>query len=411
MEDEIFALGILLFNNSLIFSTKLIEEDFTSETRKKGFITLVKLVEAGEKVDCLYLSDKLKSQEPNKWYTTYGTGSLLESHERRIKEATKRRKLNKIFTYQNSQQPTDEIVSNIEKVLQNYDTTESTYTHVSDSIPEVVDYIEELHKLKGGCSGIPTGLDPIDYNMGGLQSEYMIIGARPSVGKTALIMTIIDKIALDKKVGVFSLEMPKKTLLTRLVSMKANIGMSDIRKGTMKEADFGKLANGFNSIEKMGLFIDDTPRIKLSTLKANARRMVKKDKVECIFIDYMTLIKPDKVDIPRHEQVSQISAELQGLQRGLKVSLIVLAQLTRDKDGNRPSLSSLRESGSIEQDADSVLFLHRDKKYDEHYRATNNIIPIDLIIAKNRNGAVCSDTLEFAQKQTRFQNPTGVNYD
>jgi replicative DNA helicase len=404
MEDEVFALGILLFKNDLIYSTKLIEEDFTSDSRKKGFTTLKNKVESGEKVDCLYLSDLLKSQEPNKWYTTYGTGSLLESHERRIKEATKRRKLNRIFTYQNSKEPTDEIVSKIEKELSNYETSESTYCHVSDKIPETIEDIERQHAAKGGCTGIETGIDAIDYNMGGIQNELIIVGARPSVGKTSFAMTLIEKISKDMNVGLFTLEMPGKAIIKKYVAMESNISMTDLRKGNLRPADFERLAQSFKLIEKSGLYIEDTPRMDMMTLKASARKMAKKNDVKIIFIDYIGLIAPENNSIPRNEQVSQISAELQRLRRELDIPIVVLTQLSRDKDGNKPSLSSIRESGSIEQDADAVIFLHREKQYDEEYRGKNNVIPILMIIAKNRNGPVCANEIMFNQNKTKFFN-------
>ena len=408
MEDEIYALGILLFNNELIFSTKLIEEDFTSETRKKGFTTLVDLVENGEKVDCLYLSDKLNSKEPNKWYTTYGTGSLLESHERRIREATKRRKLNKVFTYQNSKEPTDEIVNKISNVISNFDSGETTYRHVSEGTQEVLEHIEETHALQGKCSGLRTGLDAIDYGMSGLHPELIIIGARPSVGKTSLVLTIVEEVSKHVNTGIFSLEMRQKLLTTRFVCMKSNVGLTDIRRGMLKPADFESMARAMSEIEKMKLFIHDEPAIKYNDLKANIRRMVKKDKVKIVFIDYIGLISPEDPRLPRHEQVSQISKGLKALQMELNISIVVLTQVSRSSEEKRPTLASIRESGSIEQDADTVIFLHRDnEKYNEAKRNNDNLIQMEFIIAKQRNGPVGIEEIEFAQKQTRFQNPIG----
>ena len=402
-EYEIQILGSLMFDNKYFYQTTLTEKHFTSQERKQGFTLIMELVENDVKVDPFVIRDKLGSVA-FEWNTHFVAGGNFEFYHGKLIEFEKDRRLNSILHIIQSKYDPDKKALEIEKILSGLDVGSSGYCHVRSTLGETIEYIDKMAKLNGACSGIATGIDCLDSEMSGLQSEYILIGARPSVGKTSLALTITEYISRNNKIGFFSLEMSTKSLSTRLASMISGVGVKEIRKGLRKPVDFHNLSEAFMKIEGCGLYINDTPNIRFQNLKNEARRMKMKDGIDCLIIDYIGLISPDDTRVPRHEQVSLVSKGLKQLQRELDIPIIALSQLTRDKEEKMPSLSSLRESGSLEQDADAVIFIHRDKSVTEQIRMENNIIPIKLIIAKNRNGPVGTWDVDFNQKRTQFLN-------
>jgi replicative DNA helicase len=223
------------------------------------------------------------------------------------------------------------------------------------------------------------------------------------VGKTAFALSMAANMAVKRQIPVafFTLEMSDQALMQRLLASEARIRSEALRSGMLRPTDFDALTEAASRIYEAPLYIDDTPNMKLLDLRAQARRMKSREKVEVIFIDYIGLIEPEsKNNVPRHEQVAEISRSIKSLARELEVPIICLSQVGRQSEGKAPSLADLRESGSIEQDADVVLFLHRDREQDA------SSIETQLIVAKQRNGPIGTVNLAFLAKYTRFESLT-----
>ena len=236
------------------------------------------------------------------------------------------------------------------------------------------------------------------------KSEFIIIGARPSIGKTALALSMAANIAIKQGIsaGFFSLEMSDMALMQRLVASEARINSSHLRSGMFKMSDFSKLTEAASRIYEAPLYIDDTPNMKLLQIRSTARRLKAQEDVQILFIDYIGLIEPEnKGRTPRHEQVGEISRSLKALARELEVPIICLSQVGRQSEGEPPKLSDLRESGSIEQDADVVMFLHRDRMGSEDEPGSDR--KTELIVAKQRNGPVGKVELVFVPQYTKFE--------
>lgn len=270
--------------------------------------------------------------------------------------------------------------------------------------------IEELYEGRGKISGLPTGFADIDKMTDGLQrAEMIVIAARPSMGKTALAMNIAEHIAVDLKlpVAVFSLEMSYEQLMQRTLCSRARVNLRRVRDGFLSERDFPALQNAASKISESKLFIDDSSMLSIHELRAKARRMKVIHDIQAIFIDYLQLLRSTsrRAQENRQIEVTEISAGLKALAKELNIPVVVLAQLSRKADDReRPMLSDLRESGSIEQDADLVGFITREEYYattdEERIAAHGKAI---LHIAKARNGDVGPIPLTFLKEFTRFE--------
>ena len=285
-----------------------------------------------------------------------------------------------------------------------------SYKSVKDIIPRTIDIISSRYYSKLDYTGIPSGFMDLDRFTSGFQpSELIIIGARPSIGKTALALSMAANISIHKKIpaAFFTLEMSDMALTQRLISGEANIESNALRTGFLKSSELQKLMDAAGLIYDAPLFIVDMPNMKLLDLRAQARRLRVQQKVEIIFIDYLTLISSENSQLQRHEQVAEISRSLKSLARELNIPIVALSQVRREVEGKRdnsgPGLADLRESGSIEQDADLVMFLHREreqKKNDE--QASTETILTDLIVAKQRNGPVGTVKIVFHPRFAKF---------
>ena len=275
---------------------------------------------------------------------------------------------------------------------------------------EVVDkttsIIQKQYHDHNSFSGIPCGFNRLDSMTSGFQkSELSIIGARPSMGKTAMALTMMENIAINQKIpcGFFSLEMSFEQIGQRLLSQVAHIPGHKIRSGMMKLEDLQKIYDAAGRIFESPLYIVDTPNMQLLDLRAMARRMVQSKGVQIIFIDYIGLISTQNSSAPVYEQISEISKSLKSLARELNIPVVCLCQVARDAEGSEPTLAQLRGSGSIEQDADVVMFIHRDrKKTDEEDQ--NPVMDAKLIVAKQRNGPIGDVNLLFLSSYTKFEN-------
>ena len=289
--------------------------------------------------------------------------------------------------------------------------------NVKDLVNKAISQIEDYFSRQGQLSGISTGFPDMDKMTDGLHGgEMIIIAARPSMGKTSFAMNIAESVALDQKlpVGVFSLEMSAQSLILRMLCSVAKVNLRNIRDGFMSEADFPKLMNASGRMSASKLFIDDTAGLSILQLRARARRMHQQHGIRLFVIDYLQLLNSTarRAQENRQQEIADISSGIKGLAKELNVPVIVLAQLNRDieKDKNRkPRLSDLRESGSIEQDADLVGLLYKPSEGDDEdgggSQENNNpdSRAVNLLIAKQRNGPTGDVKMTFFNSFTRFE--------
>ena len=271
------------------------------------------------------------------------------------------------------------------------------------------DRLDYLHQHKGEISGVRTGFADLDALTTGLQrSDLVIVAARPSIGKTSLALNIAEHAAVrdGRTVGIFSLEMSKEQLVLRLLSSVANIDSQRLRTGFLEEMDFTRLAPAMNALAEAAVYIDDTPNISTMELRTKARRLQAEAGLDLVVVDYLQLMQSSVTsrDANRVQEVSEISRGLKALARELQVPVVALSQLSRQpemRESKEPRLSDLRESGSIEQDADLVLFLWREKdRAGAEADADGEVV--NLKLAKHRNGPTGEVRLWFRKRQTRF---------
>jgi replicative DNA helicase len=286
---------------------------------------------------------------------------------------------------------------------------------IKEQVMAAIESIEKLYDSKGAISGLPTGLPDLDTMTDGLhEAEMIVIAARPSMGKTALAMNIAEHIAvdMDMAVAVFSLEMSAHQLVQRLICSRARVSLKKIREGFLAEHEHPKLTQMASKFAGSKLFIDDTPGLSILELRAKARRLKSQHDIKLIVIDYLQLLKSTsrRAQDNRQIEISEISSGIKALAKELSIPIIVLAQLNRNPEARtgsskgRPRLSDLRESGSIEQDADVVGLLTREEYYAENDEERAEALgKATLIIAKQRNGPVGDIPLTFIKEFTRFE--------
>ncbi len=287
---------------------------------------------------------------------------------------------------------------------------------MKDQVMEAIESIEKLYERKGGITGISTGFVEFDRMTSGMHgAEMIVIAARPSMGKTALVMNIAEHVAVQEKlpVGVFSLEMSSQQLVQRLLCSRARVNLQKVRDGFLAERDFPSLtaaaSNAASKLAEAKIFIDDSAGLSILELRAKARRLRAQHDVQLLIVDYLQLLRSTsrRAQDNRQLEISEISAGIKGLAKELKIPIIVVAQLNRQpeaRSGGKPRLSDLRESGSIEQDADLVGLLVRPEIYEEDEEArAEKAGEAELIIAKQRNGPVGEIPLTFLKEFTRFE--------
>jgi len=287
-----------------------------------------------------------------------------------------------------------------------------TSRKISEVLKESITILDNVIKSKNPITGISMGFEKLDQLTSGFQrEEFIIIGARPSVGKTALALNMASNIAFHQKIPVafFSLEMSSIALVQRIISSEAEINAQNLRTGFLSSGDYKKIIDKMALLYDGPFYIVDMPNMNLANLRTQARKLVSQQKVEIIFIDYLGLITyEEKTKLARFDQVSIISRAMKSLARELHIPIVVLCQLNRDAQWEMPTLANLRDSGSIEQDADLVLFLHREqgkknkKGKEEEKPVYSDKIPTDLIVAKQRNGPTGIIKLEMMAKYAKF---------
>lgn len=312
----------------------------------------------------------------------------------------------------------DEVERDILRISE--DRVEASSRTIKDLVHKAINTIEEFHQRQGMLTGIGTGFPDFDKMTSGLHAgEMIVIAARPSMGKTSLAMNIAEHVAIDQKlpVGVFSLEMTAESLVLRMLCSRSRVNLRSIREGFLAERDFPKLTGSAGKLAGAPLYVDDSSGLSILQLRAKARRMFQQYGVKLFVIDYLQLLNSTSRRAEnRQQEIADISNGIKALAKELNVPIIVLSQLNREleKEKNRkPRLSDLRESGAIEQDADLVGLLYKASSEDDDESAAQaqDALPVNLLIAKQRNGPTGDVNLTFLRPYTRFESAAKVNAD
>ncbi|MDA3832540.1 MAG: replicative DNA helicase [Spirochaetales bacterium] len=431
-EAEKAVLGAVMIDQEAVSAALefLRSDDFYVRAHGIIFSAVEYISNRGDVIDLITLTDEIKHRNVldacgglsyiASLTSDVPTTANIQYYARIVRNLSIRRRLLRISndliskSYDESED-TQEIVADAEKLI--FDISDESavtgkYRSSSQIVNETVNSIEKLYHAGGSYTGVPSGFVDLDDHTSGFQnSEFIVIGARPSVGKTAFALTMASYMAVRKKVpvGFFTLEMSGKSLMQRLFSAEARIDSKKLRSGMLTHSDFSKLTEAAGRLYEAPLFIEDTPNIKLLDLRSQARRMKKNEGVKIIFIDYIGLIESEsKRNIPRHEQVAEISRSLKALARELDIPVVCLSQVGRQSEGKEPTLADLRESGSIEQDADVVMFIHKSRDSDKyiHQQDSRTKVETEIILAKQRNGPIGTIRLGFVPRYTKFETLT-----
>lgn len=426
-EAEQSVIGaIFLDPQALITASEiLLADDFYQNAHKKIFETMLRLSDQGKAIDVVTVTEELSAKKELE--DVGGLSYLLElanavptaaniaHYAKIVEEKALLRRLIRVATkiVEDGYTREDEVealLSEAEKKMMEVANRKNAgdFKHVKDVLVETFDNIEQLQSKKGDVTGIPTGFRDLDNITAGFQrNDLIIVAARPSVGKTAFALNVAQSVAVQARenVAIFSLEMGAEQLVMRMLCAEGNIDAQVLRTGALTTEDWGKLTMAMGSLSNSGIFIDDTPGVRINEIRAKCRRLAQEHGLGMILIDYLQLIQGSgKPGENRQQEVSEISRSLKGLARELKVPVIALSQLSRgveQRQDKRPMMSDLRESGSIEQDADIVAFLYRDDYYDKESESKNMI---EIIIAKQRNGPTGTVTLAFKKEFNKFIN-------
>jgi replicative DNA helicase len=283
------------------------------------------------------------------------------------------------------------------------------FTPVRDVLTDSFDRIDQLHKHKGKLRGVPTGFSGLDNLLAGLQaSDFIVLAGRPSMGKTSLGLNIVTHVAIREKlpVGIFSLEMSKEQLVDRLICSEAGLDSWKLRTGNLSDEDFPKIGYAMGVLSEAPLYIDDSPIMNVMEIRTKARRLQAEHGLSLVMVDYLQLMEGRifTSEQNRVQEISEISRSLKALARELKIPVLALSQLSRAveiRPSHIPQLADLRESGSIEQDADVVIFIYREEYYDKDTDRKNIA---DILIRKHRNGPTGDIELYFVPEQLCFKN-------
>jgi replicative DNA helicase len=415
-EAEVATLGaVLMDTEALPAIIHLVRpEDFYKGAHQRIYEAVLALFDRGQSIDLITLSEELRARGTlelcggpayvSRLTSAVPTSANVEFYARIVQATSIRRTLARVSQEIIAQAHDDgseisvileEAERRIFEISDRHQT--GTYSPAKEIVKLTFDAIEKHYHSKTEYTGIPSGFKDLDQlTMGFQNSEFIVIGARPSVGKTAFALTIAANRAIKQKipVGFFSLEMSAIAIMQRLLSMEARLDSQRMRTGMLSPADFSRITEACGRLYEAPLYISDSPDLKLLDLRAQARRMKSNQDVKIIFVDYITLIGSENRDLPRHEQIAEVSRSLKSLAREINIPVIALSQVRRETEGKKPSLADLRESGSIEQDADVVIFIHT-----EDLKAEVR----EIAVAKQRNGPVGDLQLAFLARYTKFE--------
>ena len=425
LEAEQAIIGSMLTDRDAVISAIEIlkEEDFYREDNKAIYTAILNLYNRAEPIDIITVKSELESM--GKFEQVGGLEYLAELPEKvpttanamkYIKIVEEKSTLRRLIKTANEiielgYSPTEDvedIMEGAEKKIFNImqEKNQKGYAPIKDVLVESFTKLEELYNRKQHITGVPSGFTELDYRTAGFHgSELILIAARPAMGKTAFALNIATNAAVKANVpvAVFSLEMSKEQLVNRILCSESMVDSNKVRTGKLEEDDWTKLAGAIGPLSEAEIFIDDTPGINITEIRAKCRKLKLEKNIGMVVIDYLQLIQgSNKRGGSREQEISEISRSLKILAKELDVPVIALSQLSRaaeQRPDHRPMLSDLRESGAIEQDADIVMFLYRD----DYYNKDTELKGIaEIIIAKQRNGPIGTVKMAWIPEQTRF---------
>ena len=428
IEAEQAVIGAMLMDKEAILTSSEIVsgDDFYQTAYGVIFEAIVEIYNEGKPVDLITLQTRLKEKDVpaeisslefvRDLVAAVPTSANVKYYAEIVSEKAMLRRLIKLnedienMCYL-GKEPMEAVLEITEKkvfeLVQKRNTGD--FVPIKQVVLNALDKIEMASKNAGSVTGIPTGFLDLDYKTAGLQpSDLILVAARPSMGKTAFVLNIAQHVAFkaNKSVAIFSLEMSKEQLVNRLFALEAQVDAQSLRTGNLKDSDWEKLIESAGTIGRSNLIIDDTPGISISELRSKCRKYKLEHGLDLIIIDYLQLMtgRVGGRSESRQQEISEISRALKGVARELNVPVIALSQLSRaveQRPDHRPMLSDLRESGAIEQDADVVMFIYRDDYYNKDTELKNIA---EIIIAKQRNGAIGTVNLTWLPQYTKFAN-------
>ena len=429
LEAEQSVIGAMLMDREAIITASEIVtgEDFYQHQYGVMFDSMVELFNEGKPVDLVTLQNRLKEKDVppevsslefvRDIITTVPTSANVKSYAEIVREKAVLRRLIRVNEEISNdcylgREPLEVILAETEKKI--FDLLQSRNS--GDFVPirqvalNVLENIEKASKTKETVTGVPTGFIDLDYKTSGFQpSDLILIAARPSMGKTAFVLNVVDHITVRRGIPcmVFSLEMSKEQLVNRMLSMESSVDSQKLRTGTLTDSDWDAVVEGVGVIGSSKLIIDDTPGISITELRSKCRKAKLEHGIGMVIIDYLQLMTGSgRGSDSRQQEISEISRSLKALARDLQAPVVALSQLSRaceTRTDHRPMLSDLRESGAIEQDADVVMFLYRDDYYNKDSEMKDMA---EVIIAKQRNGPIGTVNLVWLPEYTKFANAT-----
>ena len=428
IEAEQSVIGSMLMDRDAIIAASeiVVADDFYQKQYGIMFDTMVELFNEGKPVDLVTLQNRLREKDVppeissmefvRDLLNAVPTSANVRHYANIVSEKAVLRRLIKLTEeiendcYLNKE-PVEVIMEETEKKMFQLlgQRNSGDFMPIRQVVINTLENIERASKTKGNVTGIPTGFTDLDYKTSGLQnSDFILIAARPSMGKTAFVLNIAQYMAFkkDKAVAIFSLEMSREQLMNRLLSMESKVDSQHLRTGNLKDDEWSKLIESAGMIGESRLMIDDTPGISIGEMRSKCRKYKLEHGLDIIIIDYLQLMSGSgkSSSESRQQEISDISRSLKALARELNVPVVALSQLSRaveQRTDHRPMLSDLRESGAIEQDADVVMFIYRDDYYNKD---SENKGIAEIIIAKQRNGPIGTVNLVWLPDYTKFAN-------
>lgn len=428
LEAERSVLGALMIDKDAVIriSDFLNPEDFYQENHRLIYETILDLFSKNQPIDLLSVKTKLHEKKIlnevggldylTDLINAVPTAAHVVHYANIVKDKKTRRDLIRASSEINEQafEQTEDMESLLDEVEQkifniSQRSRPQRFTSIKEGLPLAYERMEKIHDGKGTLRGVPTGFTGLDNILSGFQrSELVILGARPSLGKTTLALDIARHVGLSgRPVGIFSIEMSREQIIDRLIAAQAQVPLWQLRTGRLKDdVEFRLIQQAFDDLAKAPIFIDDTPSPNVMQMRSMARRLQIEHGLDLVIIDYLQLIRPRTNSDNLVQQVTEISRSLKSLARELNVPVLAVSQLSRDVDKREikiPRLSDLRESGSLEQDADVVLFIYRkDRDRTDLPEEEQNLA--EVIISKNRNGPLGSVQLRFDPEKVTFRN-------
>ena len=427
-EAEQAVLSSMLFDREAIAAAYEILNgtDFYYPANQHIYETMIELFSRGVPVDVLTLNDKLSEKglleqiggrdAVVRLASDYYTSANIKQHAQIVAEKSVLRQLIKasreiLASGYDPRESLEALLERAEKSIFDISqrNTNKDFSSMGEVMTATLEKLEQLYQTQGAITGVPTGFADIDRKLAGLQpADMILVGSRPSMGKTAFLLSIAHHAAIREQVptAIFSLEMSAAQLGNRLLSMDSMVDSQRLRTGRLEGDDWDKVSESIPALANAPLYIDDTPGISITEMRAKCRRMKMEKNLGLVIIDYLQLMSSAAGSRPESRQIeiSEISRSLKGMAKELNVPVVVAAQLSRAVEArkdHRPMLSDLRESGAIEQDADVVAFLYRDEYYNPETLKKNHA---EIIIAKQRNGPVGTVELTYLGAYTKFIN-------